>query len=51
MDRAITTPSRKQFNFDYLDLFPYSIALLMFAAEIYIVHQFVVLTPMMHLLH
>ncbi|HYJ64056.1 MAG TPA: hypothetical protein VEV62_09960 [Parafilimonas sp.] len=52
MDRPITTSQKKPLlQFDSLDLFPYTIALLMFAAEIYIIHQFVVLTPMMQYLH
>jgi hypothetical protein len=52
MDRLITTPQKKPlFHFDSLDLFPYTIAALMFCAEIYIIHQFVVLTPMMQHLH
>lgn len=47
MDRAITNRERKKFAdvFDPLDIFPYSIALVMIAAEIYILHQFATLTP------
>lgn len=50
MDRPITSPEKKPlFHFEYLDLFPYTLAVIMFCAEIYIIHQFVVLTSIQHL--
>ncbi|WP_090663124.1 hypothetical protein [Parafilimonas terrae] len=49
MDRMITQPQKKPvFNFEWLDLFPYSLAVVMFCAEVYIIHQFVALTPVLH---
>jgi hypothetical protein len=46
MDRAISKTEKKIFReFDLLDVFPYTIALAMIVAEIYILHQFSVLTP------
>ena len=46
MDRPITKTGKQKFiqRFDLLDLFPYSLAAIMFAGEIYILHQFVALT-------
>ncbi|HEY2727870.1 MAG TPA: hypothetical protein VGI61_11890 [Parafilimonas sp.] len=52
MDRPILNPQPKRLlYFESLNLFPYTIALLMFCAEVYIIHQFVTLTPMMQHLH
>ena len=47
MDRLITNRQKPTFfkEFELIDLFPYTIALLMICAEIYIMHQFVALTP------
>ena len=47
MDRIISNHNKQPFfkEFELIDLFPYAIALLMICGEIYILHQFVVLTP------
>ena len=47
MDRMISDPHKTKLfkEFEYIDLFPYAIALIMVFAEIYIVHQFIVVTP------
>jgi hypothetical protein len=47
MDRMISDPHKTKLfkEFEYIDLFPYAIALIMVLAEIYIVHQFIVVTP------
>ena len=48
MDRKITAPKHKKLRlfkeFEYLDLFPYSLAVLMFAGNIYILSSFVAIT-------
>ncbi len=48
MDRKITAPEHRKFKFikefEYLDLFPYSIALLMLSGSIYIMCAFVAIT-------
>jgi hypothetical protein len=46
MDRIISNPHKTKLfkEFEYLDLFPYTIALMMVLAEIYIVYQFMVVT-------
>lgn len=48
MDRKIAAPRRKKFRFikefEYLDIFPYSIALLMLSGSIYIMIAFIALT-------
>jgi len=47
MDRMISDPHKTKLfkEFEYIDLFPYAFALIMVLAEIYIVHQFIVVTP------
>ena len=47
MDRMISDPRKTKLfkEFEYIDMFPYAIALIMVLAEIYIVHQFIVVTP------
>lgn len=47
MDRIISNPQKETWfkEFELLDLFPYIVALLMICGEIYILHQFVALTP------
>ncbi len=48
MDRIIANPQKKQLiPFEYLDLFPYTIAVFMICAEVYILHQFVVVSHML----
>jgi len=48
MDRKIAAPERKKIRFikefEYLDLFPYSIALLMLSGSIYIMIAFIAIT-------
>ena len=48
MDRKITAPGRSKLRlikeFEYLDLFPYSIALLMLSGSIYIMLAFIAIT-------
>ena len=48
MDRKLTAPTRSKFRlikeFEYLDLFPYSIALLMLSGSIYIMLAFIAVT-------
>lgn len=48
MDRKIAAPKHKKFRlikeFDYLDLFPYSVALLMLSGSIYILSAFIAIT-------
>jgi len=50
MDRMITKNHKKIWfkAFELIDLFPYSIALLTIAAEIYIINGFISITPMLH---
>jgi len=47
MDRMISDPHKTKLfkEFEYIDLFPYAVALIMVLAEIYIVHQFIIVTP------
>ncbi|WP_170971119.1 hypothetical protein [Ilyomonas limi] len=51
MDRRIAAPKRRKLRlikeFEYLDLFPYSIALLMLSGSIYILSAFVAITHAM----
>jgi hypothetical protein len=48
MDRKITAPERRKFRlikeFEYLDLFPYSIALLLLSGSIYIMLAFITIS-------
>jgi hypothetical protein len=48
MDRKITAPGRKKLRlikeFEYLDLFPYSIALLLLSGSIYIMLAFIAIS-------
>jgi hypothetical protein len=48
MDRRIAAPKHKKLQlikeFEYLDLFPYSIALLMISGSIYILSAFIAIT-------
>jgi len=48
MDRRIAAPKHRKLRlikeFEYLDLFPYSIALLMLSGSIYILSAFVAIT-------
>ena len=51
MDRKITAPTHRKLRlikeFEYLDLFPYSIALLMLSGSIYIITAFIAVTHAM----
>jgi hypothetical protein len=51
MDRKIADPKHGKFRlikeFEYLDLFPYSIALLMLSGSIYIMCAFIAITHAM----
>jgi hypothetical protein len=48
MDRKIAAPRHKKMRlikeFEYLDIFPYSIALLMLSGSIYILNAFIAIT-------
>ncbi|CAN5208313.1 hypothetical protein BH11BAC6_BH11BAC6_00230 [soil metagenome] len=52
MDRKITKRDQNRFsifkNFEYLDLFPYSIALVLLLADIYILNTFLVISHNMN---
>jgi len=50
MDRIISNPEKPKLfqEFEYADLFPYTIAVLMICAEIYIVLQFIAVTPVIN---
>lgn len=50
MDRAILTQEKTGLfkQFEYIDLIPYTIAVMMILAEIYIVHQFTVVTSLIN---
>ncbi|MGN6616806.1 MAG: hypothetical protein ACTHJ5_06475 [Ilyomonas sp.] len=52
MDRIIPHSKRKRWNlfkdFQYLDIFPYSIALILLAGDIYILNQFIKIACNMH---
>ncbi len=51
MDRKLATPRHTKFKFikefEYLDLFPYSIAVLMLAGNLYILNAFVAISRML----
>jgi hypothetical protein len=50
MDRIISVHKKASWfkEFEYIDLFPYTIAIVMVLAEIYIIHQFIMVTPVTH---